>query len=241
MQLAIDLTPRQAARVVEQALRAQADLEVELRNLPDGDPLRGSLRGREGELLAVQVREEQLAFPLSVLIGAFCDVRTILSGELYMFTTYILDVIEEPPPGRFLIVIPETIQVANRRQFERTNATIASQIRLWNRLQETPAIGLLADVSADGLACNLACTALDQMLALSDELRVSFELAGFDEVFELPAVLCDKTLAPDKQQLRLGLQFNVRPDDAVAQHALERLRAALNQLMTNVTDMDGEL
>lgn len=241
MQLAIDLTPRQAARVIEQAVRAKAQFEIEPRNLPDGEPLRGTLLGREGELLSVQMESQGLDLPLTVLIGAFCEVRTELSGELYLFTTCVLDVVEDPPPGRTLIVVPELIQVLNRRQFERTNATVASQVRLWSGAQPTPAVGLLANVSADGLACNLPGTGLDQSLTLGDELRVSFELAGFDEIFELPATLCNKLLTTDRQQLSLGLRFNVGADDAVARHTLERLRAILYQLMTSFTNTDGDL
>lgn len=241
MQLAIDLTPRQAARVLEQALRAKAELELEPRNLPDGDPLHGKLLGREGELLAVQVHDPPSAVPLSVLIGAFCEVETVLSGELHRFSTCVLDVVEDPPPRRLLVVVPETIQVANRRQFERTNATVASQVRLWVGSQPGPAIGLLANVSADGLACNLPGTALDKDLALGDELRVHFELAGFDETFELPVVLCNKMLTQDKHQLSLGMNFNVRPECPTDRNTLERLRAALVELMANSADMDGEL
>jgi c-di-GMP-binding flagellar brake protein YcgR len=241
MQLAIDLTPRQAVRVLEQALRMQADLEMEPRNLPDDQTLRGKLLGREGELLSVRIQDDKLALPLTVLIGAFCDVRTVLSGEMYTFTTYVLDVIEDAKPGRVLLVVPESVQVANRRQFERTNATVASRIRVWSGPSATPAVGLLANVSADGIACNLPGTALDGELALGDRLRVNFELAGFDEAFELPVILCNKTLKRDQQQLSLGLKFDAPTDDPVAQHALQRVRAALFELMTNFTDTGGDL
>jgi c-di-GMP-binding flagellar brake protein YcgR len=241
MRLAIDLTPRQGARVLEQALRAKADFEIEPRNLPDDEPLHGQLLGREGDLLVVQMRDTPAAVPLSVLTGAFCDIRTILSGELYTFTTCVLDVTDEPAGQRALMVSPETIQVTNRRQFERTNATVASQVRLWMGSRIPPTVGLLANVSAGGLACNLPGTDLDSALALGDELQVSFELAGFDDVFELPVVLCSKTLSRDRQQLSLGMRFCVRPDDPAAQRALERVRAVLFELMVDTTDMDGGL
>ena len=241
MQLAIDLTPRQGTRVLEQALRAQADFEIEPRNLPDDEPLHGKLLGREGELLVVQMRDTPAAVPLSVLTGAFCDIRTILSGELYTFTTCVLEVADEPAGQRVLLGGPAAIHGTKRRQFARPTATVASPVRIWVGARAPPTMGLVANVSAGGLACNLPGTTLDSALALGDELRVSFELAGFDDVFELPVVLCSKTLTRDRQQLSLGMKFCVRPDDPAAQRALERVRAVLFELMVNTTDMDGGL
>lgn len=241
MQLFIDLTPRQAARVLEQALRARAILELEPRTLPDEQPVRGRLTGREGELLTFEIESGQPAAPLNAFVGAFCEAEMILSGELYNFTSCILDVAEKDDLLRLYLVIPEIIQVRNRRQFERTNATIASQVRVHTPVQPAPAIGLLANVSLDGLACNLPGTDLDSALALGEELRVTFELAGFDEQFEMPVILCNKQLTPDKQQLSLGMQFNVNPNDSAAQRTHQRLRAALYELMTNIADMDGAL
>lgn len=239
MQPAIDLTPRQGARVIEQALRAKAELEIEARSLPADQVLKGRLVARDGELLAIQLSDVP-AQP-ELLVGAFCDVRTSLSNELYLFTTFVMAVPEEDHGRRILVAMPDQVQVANRRRYERTNATIASQVRIWTARASAPTIGLLANVSADGLACHLPGTGLDAELALGDSLRVSFELAGFDEIFDLPAVLCNKQLMPERQQLLLGMKFNPRPDDPVARHTLERLRAALVELTTNLFDTDGEL
>jgi hypothetical protein len=240
MQFAIDLTPRQTARVLEQALRAGAELQIEPRNLPAGQVMRGKLLGRELDLLAVQLVEDGQRPPLHALIGAFCEVRTQLSGELYLFSSCVLDVVAHPTARRALITAPNTIQVANRRRFERTNAAVASQVRIWIGTQKVPAVGLLANVCADGLACSLADTTLDAALALGESVRVRFELAGFDEWFELPAVLCNKEVSRNQQQLSLGLGFNASPDDPAAQAALMRVRTALLQLMTDPLDKDGK-
>ncbi len=240
MQLAIDLTPRQAARVIEQAVRARADVDVEARNRADDEALHGRLEGRDGELLRIAMPALEPASS-AMLIGVFCEIRMILLGELYTFTTFVLDVPENASPPVILVANPEVVQVTNRRRVERTNATIASQVRIWTTRSQAPTVGLLANVSADGLGCNLPGTALDSELALGDSLRVSFELAGFDEIFELPAELCNKNLLAERQQLFLGMKFTVTPDDPVACHTLERVRAALVELTTNFFDTDGEL
>jgi len=240
MQLTIELTPRQAARVLNQALRARAQLQIEPRNLPEGELLRGGLVGREGDLLLVELSDDPHALPVTVLIGAYCEIQMVLSGELYAFSTYVLDVTKTRSRTQSLMAVPEVIEVANRRRFERTAATVASQVRIWTATRQVPAVGLLANVSADGLACNIPGTELDADLALGDGLRVSFEIAGFDEIFELPAILCNKSLSPDGQQLALGMQFHVSPDDPVAQHTLQRIRAVLLKLTADPAEMDGE-
>jgi len=241
MQLAIDLTPRQAARVLEQALRARVELEIEPRCFPEDKPFIGLLSGREGELLDVAIPRLHPRVAIRALIGAFCEIQMTLSGELYNFTTCVFDIHEKDDARRLLFTIPEFIQVRNRRQFERTDATVASQVRLWLKGQPAPSVGLLANVSADGLACTLPGTGLDKDLVLGDELQVAFELAGFDEQFALPTILHNKDLTKDKSQLVLGMQFNVQAENPNEQDALERLRAALYELMTNSTDMDGTL
>lgn len=241
MQLGIDLTPGQTARVIEQALRAQAELDVEPRNLPDGQVLRGRLTGRESELLSIELLGDGLTTPPAALIGVFCELRALLSGEMYMFSTFVLDAPDGHDPPRVLVAAPETIQVANRRRLERTNATIASQVRVWVKGRESATVGLLANVSGEGLACNLPGLDLNEALALGDDVRVAFELAGFDELFELPAILCNKSIEKAENQLCLGLQFNVKDDDVTAKHALRRLQAALFELTSNLADMDGEI
>lgn len=241
MNLNLELTTRQTNRVVEQALRAHASLEIEPRNLPAGDPLDGQLVGREGTLLAISIPNVCEDLPLNSLVGAFCEIRTILSDELYQFSTCVLDLVDNDSTPRILVATPEKLFVANRRQYERTNATVASQVRLWIPGQTGPTVGLLADVCADGLGCNLAGDGLDDVLALDDRLRATFEIAGFDETFELPVVLCNKNICPDTRQLTLGMRFAVESNDLVGQHALFRLRTALFELLSNTWQNDGEL
>lgn len=238
MLMAFDLQPRQAARVLEQALRARPDFTVEMRNMPDDEPLLGKLVAREGNLLVVELREYAIDAPLTTLIGAFCDIRTVLSGELYLMTCCVLDVGENPAPGQLLLSVPEHIQVANRRQCERTNATVASQVRVWAPGQSSASVGLLHNVSNDGLACDMPGLALDAALALGDRVRVSFELAGFEGNFEMNSVVFNKALDAAHQQLRLGLQFDTDEKDATAVEALKRLRAALQTLTNNLSSRD---
>jgi hypothetical protein len=69
---------------------------------------------------------------------------------------------------------------------------------------------------------------------------VQFELAGFDETFELPAVVCNKHLSADRQRLLIGLEFAVKDDDLVARHTLARVHALLNEMMSESSQSDGD-
>jgi len=238
MIFALDLTPRQAARAIEQALRARVSLAIELRS-SSGEVLEGALAGREGHLLLVDLAAPGLSRPLLSLVGVCCDVWLQMQTQRYLFTSAVLDVAEQPGP-RLYLSTPEVVQLLNRRRFERTNATVASQVRIWPAGQATATFGLLKNISASGLACTLAGFDLDEVLLLGDCVRVQFELAGFDELFELPAAVCNKSLGRDSQELTVGLEFSVASGDEVSQHTLERLRASLCELMNDSLSSDGE-
>jgi hypothetical protein len=241
VQALIDLNPRQSNRVLEQALRGRARLELEVRARQSDEPVAGFLAGRDGQVLRIDLEAGTRSLPLHELIGAFCDVRIILSGQLYLFSTCITDVLDPGGPQRLLLAAPDTIHVANRRRFERRTLAGFSQVRLWPADSKTPYIGELCNISGDGLACRMIRGELDELLLVGDAVRVAFTLAGSGEDFDLPASVCNKTVTSDGQQLLLGLEYCLDNDDHATRMAVDRLRAALCDLTTNLTETDGEL
>lgn len=238
MQAVIDLTPRQASRVLEQALRTQGRFEIEPRTRSDDRVLAGSLVGQDGNLLRVDLDPADGPLPPYQLIGAFCDVRTVLMGQLYLFSTCIVDVVDRSAPVRLILALPETMYVANRRRFERQTLAGFSQVRLWPTEAKVPYIGELCNISGDGLACRMIRGELDELLFVGDEARVQFEIRQTGESFDLPVTVCNKTVTQDTQQLIIGLEFVPGSGDATTQFALEQLRAALCELATNLNDME---
>lgn len=233
MEMTFDLTPRQAARVLEQALRAQAAADLEVRSLREGESLRGVLEARDGALLRVRVelppgRPAPLAF-----VGAFCEVRVQLSGQAYWFSTCIVDV-GEGAPTYFTLEAPATIQVFNRRRFERQTVQVATKVKLLP-VGHAPVIGLLEDIGSHGLACTVATDEGNEAVFIGDALRMIFELPGVDEPFETVAVACSKSCSKDKQLLTCGFEFAPDPSDEAALATLQRLRAALFAMMNNRT------
>lgn len=237
---ALDLTDRQASRLLEQAIRCRAKLHIEPQNRVDGHTLRGVLVAREANVLTIELMPCVSGPPPISLVGVFCELRSQMAGELFLFTTCVLDVVEGSGPTRLLVTVPELIQVANRRRFERTNTTIASHVRLITSGAVAPAAGLMANISPTGLALTLPMDGGDDPVLLGDDVRVQFELAGFDETFELPAVVCNKHTSSDRQRRLIGLEFAVKEDDLVARHTLARVHAMLNEMMTSSTPLEGE-
>ena len=241
MQALIDLNTRQSNRVLEQALRSHARLELEIRARHGDEPVAGFLAGRDGRVLRIDLEAGTRALPLHELIGAFCDVRIVLSGQLYLFSTCIADVLDPGGPQRLLLATPDTIHVANRRRFARRTLAGFSQVRLWPAQSKTPYIGELCNISGDGLACRMIRGELDELLLVGDAVRVAFTVAGTGEDFDLPASVCNKTVTTDGQQILLGLEYYLGEDEQATRIAVERLRAALCDLTTNLNETDGEL
>ena len=236
----MDLTPRQARRVLEQALRTQAELEIEPRTRPEDEPLSGRIVGQDGNLLRVDFKQGAPRLPVSALVGAFCDVRLVLSGQLYLFSTCVVDVLDTQSPVRLLVAVPDTLQVANRRRFERRTISEFTQVRLWPQGSKTPYICELCNISGDGLACRMVRGELEELLLVGDEVRVRFGMMHSGEIFELLSVVCNKSVTPDRTQLIVGVEFRMSPTDPQTMDGVRRLRTALCELATNAPEMDGE-
>ncbi len=229
---ALELTQRQLSRAINEAIQNQARLEIETRIASVVTPLCGQILSREGNRLRVRLEGTPGARPLEAWIGAFCDVRMVLGGALYLFTSCVLEVADEASGVRIDLAVPAHMQLCNRRRFERTRASIASRVYLWLSGAQSPNLGLLHDIGPHGLACRFPGTQLDGQLLLGDAVRVGFELPGFDEAFELPAIVCNKSIRQQGAELLVGVEFCPGDDDLVGQHTLARLQACLVELVS---------
>ena len=237
MLVTLDLTARQAARVLAQAVRLRATLEIEPRPETHNALLWGHLVGREDDLLLVDLHDGGHQIPLSGLYGAMCDVRTILSGQLCLFSTHIADAVEHGVPQRVLLAIPEVVQVANRRRFARKQPSEQIPVRLLVPGGHAPLIATLVNIGASGLACRAAGQLLDELLFIGDELQVEFVLPWTAEIFILPAVVCSKSRGGDENLMTIGFEFVARNNE----QTLERLRAVVSDETARLTEMDGDL
>lgn len=237
MNFTIQMTPRQSARVLEQALRTHARLHIEVRCVSSEEVLTGTLERREGQLLWIDVGDLSLERATG-WIGAFCDVQTVLSGQLYCFTTCIIDIGETP--RRLLLAVPQVVLVANRRRYERRELAMTLPLRLWTDTTARAVEGELLNLSSTGLACRMPRADLDDLLCVGDVVRTQFELPWFDETFDVQAAVCSFANGDTRERFVMGLEFIPDTDDPELRNSLERLRTRLGDLALQGHKTEGE-
>jgi hypothetical protein len=239
VQAVIDLTERQLRRVLEQALRSHSPIELEPRTRKDC-VLQGEFIERTEDGFRIRLADDSPTLELYELIGAYIDARLVMSGQLYMFSTCVIEADLQSEDSDLVLAEPYAMHVANRRRYERRTLAEFAQVQIWLSDSQTPFYGELCNVSGEGLACRMIRGALDEALLIGDTVRVGFELPGPGESFTLPGALCTKALSKDGNQLIVGIEFDAQPADPVTRLALDRLRAVLCRLTTGLAQKDGE-
>jgi hypothetical protein len=237
MVVTLDLTARQAARVLAQAVRVRAKLEIEPRPESCRSLIWGTIDGRQDDLVQVVLHYAGQELASVGLVGAMCDVRTIVSGQLCMFSTCVMDVINEAVPRRLTLAVPQTIQVANRRRFARRCPTEPVPVRICVAGSGPPFVAVLSNIGPNGIGCRVASRDLDELLLIGDETKVEFVLPWSSDVYVLSAVTCSKSAERDEQCMAVGFEFVGTKDDAM----LQRLRNALNSEAARLIESDGDL
>jgi len=235
MLVALDLTTRQAARVLTQAVRTQAKLEIEPRPEACSSLLWGTLEGRDEGFLKVSLHDLPPGTMLAPLVGATCDVRAILAGQLCIFTTYILDAVTESVPYRLALATPQSMQLANRRRFIRRTPVEPVLVRLSVPGVGNPVIAILCNIGPNGLGCRGTSDELDALLFIGDELQVEFALPWSNGGYTLPVSVCSKTQSGADGYTTVGLEFVDTPDNT----SLEQLREALTDQAARLIETEG--
>ncbi len=236
MLVALDLTARQTARVLTQAVRTHAKLEIEPRPEHQHVLLWGCVESQDRDTLLVELHDPPAAVSLALLPGSMCDVRTILSGQLCMFSTYVVEVSENTVPRRLRLAVPETIRVANRRRFARHTPQEPLPVRIHLPGNSTPFVAILSNIGPQGLASRIVSQELGESLFIGDEVQLDFSLPWSAELYTLPAAVCSKTVCGDEGHFIVGFNFLHRAND----HLLGQLRAALHDEAARLVETDGE-
>jgi hypothetical protein len=239
MLLALDLNERQATRVLEQALRTRAKLEIEPRPEPHGALLWATLVAKdENGLLKVDLHDCPADGTLSTLIGAHVDVRMMIDGELFLFSTFVVDASEGAVPQKLSLAVPELLQVANRRRVVRKTPNEPVPIRLMVPGSHQSFVAELANIGQGGIGCRVPNGELDALLLIGERVEIEFALPWAPEVYHLTAAVCSKTAFPDERVI-VGLEF-LTPDQPSAA-TLQHLRVSLVTETSRLSDVNGEL
>ncbi len=239
MLMALDLTTRQGDRVLAQAVRTHAKFEIEPRPEFLDSPLWGSLESRDQNLLIVNLTNAGKEVPAAALVGVMCDVRTILSEQLYMFSTVIVEAADAGGSRRLTLAVPDAIQVANRRRFARKSSLEPIPVRLTVPGAPESFVGSMANINRTGLGCRVKRRELDGLLLIGEEVQVEFMLPWAHQVYTLPSEVCTKTPCEDREYMLAGFEFVAKTP--ASQASLDLLRTALDSETERLTDMeDGQ-
>jgi hypothetical protein len=265
MAYAIDLSPRQSSRTLEQAVRHHAEILVYPRLLAASDPIVSRLISIETPIgwqsrrpcLVLEAYNgipipqpdpaggEPEAGAIESLIGSYCDVTMQLGENRYLFCTDVVAVQGPSSPGvrpRIYLARPETLQVAQRRRAWRFRPAQSSRVEMtWINAEnsKTEGIGWLCNVSSEGLACRTENNVAEQ-LGIGEQIGLAFALTpGDPERFVMDAVLCNKTPAGTEGTMILGLQFLIGQGHQGSAAAAEALRRKLLARYAPVVDSSG--
>ncbi|MFH1747402.1 MAG: PilZ domain-containing protein [Planctomycetota bacterium] len=234
----IDLTHRQAKRVIEQALRNNGKMDIELRS--NAGSFTGNLVKHQDDMLHVALQDEGGGNTLAPLIGSFCEIKIVLSGNLYLFSSCIVDATEDTTPRTLLLAVPDVAQVCNRRRFDRRTSEHSIVVQLWAPGAADPFIGTLNNIGLAGLSCRMPREGLEQLLLIEDEIPLRFQFPNCGPPFDLMAIVCVKTPTSNGEFLNIGLEFFIPDDNETAGIALARLQSTLTQNYLGSSQTDDQ-
>ncbi len=207
MEYAIDLSARQSARTLEQAVRYQATVLIEPGLWPDANGLKGRLVALDAESLRAELTESTMLRP-SNMVGSYCDVSLLLGRDRFLFSTHALDAERTGERWSVSLARPEKLRVYQRRRFWRVKLAESSRVRLRRDADHEgdEIVGWLCNISGEGMACLVEADAA-QRLHVGETIAASFALPGAGPAFDLDAVLCNKTPNAENEKMILGMQF----------------------------------
>lgn len=219
---AIDMNRTQSHRIIEHALRVRAEVSVWPCTQADERPVAGPLAGRTDAGLVIQATHDSAPLPL---VSAYCEAGFRLDDARFMFSTHIIHVAQDENACRLEIALPDSIQVLQRRRYQRRelrgNATI--KIAPPNGAARGAIAAALLNIGPGGLACRCDRASADRF-GIDAPVRVSFALREGNMAFEFDAHIRGKTSGAEPEHLILAVAFAPNSEQ---REDIERLTEAL--------------
>jgi len=204
MRYAIELNERQSARVIEDAVRGQAQIVFEIAGDVSG-PHCGQFSSAYGDLLLIKL-SRPLPGRAPSMTGRYIDVQ-LHGDERYLFTTHIAQDSTVAGPYTIAIQRPGTVHLLQRRRFWRARLEPSSQVRLMTVLGAKTLAhdAAMLNVGADGLACRVE-PRYASCYHTGDTVEVVFSLPDAQARFTFLSVVRSETPCSEGATI-LGLQF----------------------------------
>lgn len=222
------LNARKSARILEQAVRTRARVTLRPHTPTDVPELTGTIAPQAPESFRLTLGDRVNALP-QALIGARCDAHLQVGRDQYVFATNITALIDTDTPLRLDIARPDVLHALERRRRGRTRVHSSCPVHLYKAGHGSDDVGTLLNASVDGIACRIPTAAADRTV-IGDTLRVSFQLTGSTQRFDLQAAVRSKTPAGSERHTIVGLQFAFHgQDDPQRRQLANALTASVHQ------------
>jgi len=214
------LEPDKVDEVLEQAIRTQAQVVLELVGFK-GATINGFIVSGDDQAILMEVTG-RLPFPVGQLTEAGGEARLYMDKR-YSFAAKIRAVRKVGETLSLALNRPTAVGLVERRRFQRARLAPSSRVVLhWTRDgQAHQHVAVMLNVSVEGLACRLESAAAS-LLEPQTTLRVRFSLPGGSHRFDLPATVCNRTAASPGYTI-LGLHLTPGPEHSAEVAELNRL------------------
>ncbi len=214
------IEPEKAREVLEQAIRTQAQVVLEIAAV-QGATVNGFIVSGDDHTLLMEVTGRPSLAPTQ-LVEASCEARLYMEKR-YSFPARIQLARKLGETVSLALSRPTVLGLVERRRFQRARLAPSSRVTLqWDQGGVAQRhIAVLLNVSVDGLACRLESGAVATLESQS-VVRVQFALPGSDHRFDLPATICNRTAASAGHTV-IGLHLQPGSEQAADVAELERL------------------
>lgn len=204
MQFCHELSDRQSARVIEQAISQQVPVRIDPHHSCGLVPFSAQMVSTDGDQFTFRILEETSPCSEALVPGLYCQAEFSVGGSPYLLNIYLTEIhLQE---HTLCTNRPKLVQVLERRKFMRAQTAPATTITVQWPAESRQALAKLFNIAGGGLAFRIDNEMADY-IAIGDVLEAQFELTGLPNRFAFPINICNKTLASDEQSVIVGAQF----------------------------------
>jgi len=217
MKYAIELSRKQAARILQCASRAHQQVRFQSKSWADGKGLAMHLANCEEGCLHLEAEWDDQVENI-LLPNTYCQIEMEIEDNDYFFDSHILSVRRHQEVLNIEVVCPETILVQQRRRSKRKTIASSSDVQISREENDELHIyeGKLYNLSEDGLAFKISKTQ-SSGVDIGQIWCVCFEVPEQSYCYKLEAVVRRKVPSSSEGDIILGMEFELGDVDQLKQ------------------------